>query len=179
MVGPRVYRQGSGRFHDPPGRLCVTGRRVLLQSALMTPPDFKSLIPHRPPMVLVDEVPIWGAERICARRTVRESDPFVENGELSDPSLIECLAQAIAAGDAQHARDKGGRVIKGYLTGLTGLKFYSRARVGETIDLEADCQRRMDGMGLFHARARVQDRLLAEGVFKLYVLIDYSQRGAT
>ena len=70
---------------------------------------------------------------------------------------------------------KGGRVVKGFLTGLTNLKFHSRARVGETIELEADCQRRMDGMGLFKAVARVGQRVLAEGTFKLYVDIDYSQ----
>ena len=125
-------------------------------------------------MVLVDDVPIWGPERIEARRTVRLGDPFVEDGELSDAALIECIAQTIAAGDAQHARDKGGRVVKGYLTGLTNLRFHSRARVGETITLEADCQKRMDGMGLFKAVARVGERLLAEGTFKLYVDIDYS-----
>lgn len=136
--------------------------------------EFRKLIPHRPPMVLVDEVPVWGAERITARRTVRAGDPFVENGELPDAALIECLAQTIAAGDAQHARDKGGRVVKGFLTGLTGLKFFSRAKVGETIELEADCQRRMEGMGLFKAVARVGTRVLAEGTFKLYVDIDYS-----
>ena len=136
--------------------------------------EFRKLIPHRPPMVLVDDVPVWGPERIEATRTVREGDPFVENGELGDAALIECLAQTIAAGDAQHARDKGGRVIKGFLTGLTSLKFHSRAKVGETITLEADCQKRMDGMGLFKAVAKVGQRLLAEGTFKLYVDIDYS-----
>lgn len=128
-------------------------------------------------MVLVDDVPVWGAQRIEATRTVRAGDPFVEDGELSDAALIECMAQTIAAGDAQHARDKGGRVIKGFLTGLTGLKFFSRAKVGETVVVEADCQRRMDGMGLFKAVARVGNRVLAEGTFKLYVDIDYSGAG--
>ncbi|MCC6151275.1 MAG: hypothetical protein IT461_13580 [Planctomycetes bacterium] len=141
--------------------------------------EFRKLIPHRPPMVLVDDVPVWGPERIEATREVREGDPFVENGELGDAALIECLAQTIAAGDAQHARDKGGRVVKGFLTGLTNLKFYSRAKVGETITLEADCQKRMDGMGLFKAVARVGQRLLAEGTFKLYVDIDYSGPGTS
>ncbi|CAG0966307.1 3-hydroxyacyl-[acyl-carrier-protein] dehydratase [Gammaproteobacteria bacterium] len=137
--------------------------------------DFRQLIPHRPPMLLVDDVLQWGPERIEARRTVRAGDPFVEYGELSDPALIECLAQTIAAGDAQHAREKGGRVVKGFLTGLTNLKFHARAKVGETIELEADCLRRMEGMGLFKAVARVGQRVLAEGTFKLYVDIDYSQ----
>jgi len=142
--------------------------------AMAQEPDFRKLIPHRPPMVLVDAVPVWGQERICALRTVRAGEPFVENGELTDAALIECLAQTIAAGDAQQARSQGGRVLKGYLTGLTGLKFFSRAKVGETIELEANCQKRMEGSGLFTAKAKVGQRLLAEGIFKLYVDIDYT-----
>lgn len=136
--------------------------------------DFRPLIPHEPPMILIDEVLKFGASSIAARRLVREGDPFVENGELADAALIECIAQTIAAGDAQYARSKGGRVLKGYLTGLTGLKFESRAKVGEMVDIEADCLRRMEGMGLFDASARVGGRLLARGTFKLYVDIDYS-----
>jgi 3-hydroxyacyl-[acyl-carrier-protein] dehydratase len=136
--------------------------------------DFRPLIPHRAPMVFIDDVIEYGATVIRAARTVRKGDLFVENGELPDAALIECIAQTIAAGDAQHARSKNGRVRKGYLTGLTGLKFESRARVGERIEIEATCQRRMDGMGLFDATARVGSRILARGTFKLFVDIDYS-----
>ncbi|MCC6573244.1 MAG: hypothetical protein IT462_05575 [Planctomycetes bacterium] len=125
-------------------------------------------------MVFIDDVIEFGASEIRARRMVRTGDLFVENGELPDAALIECIAQTIAAGDAQYARSKGGRVRKGYLTGLTGVKFESRARVGERIDIEAICQKRMEGMGLFDATARVGSRTLARGTFKLFVDIDYS-----
>lgn len=126
-------------------------------------------------MVFIDEVLEYGAHEIRARRAVRAGDLFVDAGELPDAALIECIAQTIAAGDAQYARSKGGRVRKGYLTGLTGVKFESRARAGETIDIEATCLRRMDGMGLFDASARVGGRVLARGTFKLFVDIDYSK----
>ncbi len=140
----------------------------------MDPQAFRKLIPHRPPMVLIDEVDEWGAERIVARRTVRAGDPFVTATGLDDAALLECIAQTIAAGDACYAQFKGGRVLRGYLTGLTGVQIHSRVGVGETVTVVGLCLKRMDGMGLFDVEARVGERLVASGRFKLFVDIAYS-----
>ena len=137
--------------------------------------QFKQLIPHRPPMVLIDTVTEYGPVRICARRTVREGEPFVGPDGLEDAALLEVIAQTIAAGDALYARSKNGKVLRGYLTGLTGVKIHRRAALGETIDVQADCLKRMDGMGLFDARAEVAGEPIAEGRFKLFVDIEYAK----
>ncbi len=137
--------------------------------------DFRALIPHRPPMVLIDEVLQFGPATIRARRTVREGDPFVTPDGREDAALLEVIAQTIAAGDALFAKSKGGRVVKGYLTGMTGVKTHRTAGVGDIIDVKADCLRRMEGMGLFDAEARAGGAILAEGRFKLFVDIDYGR----
>ncbi|MEZ5992165.1 MAG: hypothetical protein R3E76_07410 [Planctomycetota bacterium] len=139
----------------------------------MDPQGFRELIPHRPPMVLIDAVAEYGPERIRAIREVRAGDPFVSADGLDDAALLEVIAQTIAAGDAMYAQSKGGRVQRGYLTGLTGVVVQGRAAVGETIEVTGDCLKRMDGMGLFEAEARVGDRVLAKGRFKLFVDIAY------
>lgn len=125
-------------------------------------------------MVLIDEVLVWGPERIVARRTVRAGDPFVSADGLDDSALLECMAQTIAAGDACFAKFKGGIVRRGYLTGLTGVKIESRAAVGDVIEVTANCLKRMEGMGLFDVESKAGERQLATGRFKLYVDIDYS-----
>jgi predicted hotdog family 3-hydroxylacyl-ACP dehydratase len=142
-------------------------------TAPMESQAFRALIPHRPPMVLIDEVDEWGAERIVARRTVRAGDPFVTETGLDDAALLECIAQTIAAGDACFAQSKGGRVLRGYLTGLTGVEIHSRVGVGDTVTVVGMCLKRMDGMGLFEVKARVGARLVATGRFKLFVDIAY------
>lgn len=139
----------------------------------MDPYAFRALIPHRPPMVLIDEVTEYGAERIRARRVVRAGEPFVGPDGLEDAALLEVIAQTIAAGDAMYAQSKGGRVVRGYLTGLTGVTLQGRAAAGEQVEVTGDCLKRMDGMGLFDAEARAGGRLLARGRFKLYVEIEY------
>lgn len=125
-------------------------------------------------MVLIDRITEYGPKTIRACRTVLQGQPFVHNGLLEDAALIECIAQTIAAGDAQYAHSKGGKVLRGYLTGLTGLQLPSRVAVGETVEVHAVCLKRMDGMGLFDIDAKVGQRLVAKGRFKLFVEIDYS-----
>lgn len=134
---------------------------------------FRELIPHKAPMVLIDAVTEYGPARIRATRAVRAGDPFVSEAGLDDSALLEVIAQTIAAGDAMYAQSKGGKVQRGYLTGLTGVAIHGRAAVGETIEVTGDCLKRMDGMGLFEAEARVGDRLLVKGRFKLFVDIAY------
>ncbi len=129
-------------------------------------------------MVMIDEVVEWGATRIVARRTVRMGDAFVIARGLDDAALLECIAQTIAAGDACYAAEHAGKVKRGYLTGLTGVTIHSRAAVGDTIEVSADCLKRMDGMGLFEVRAQVGQRLLAQGRYKLFVEIEYPRSGA-
>jgi len=140
--------------------------------------QFRSLIPHRPPMVLVDVVTEYGPVRIRSRRGVRAGEPFVDANGLDPAALLEVVAQTIAAGDALYAQSKGGRVVRGYLTGMTGVAVSGRARMGDTIEVTADCLKRMDGMGLFDARAAAGGRTLAEGRFKLYVEIEYPSQSS-
>jgi len=135
---------------------------------------FLELIPHRPPMVLIDAISRFGAKEISATRTVRAGDPFVTDDGLEDAALLEVIAQTIAGGDAAFAESKGGKVLRGYLTGLTGVKLHGRAQVGETIEIDATCLRRMEGMGLFSVTASTARGVLAEGRYKLFVEIDYS-----
>jgi predicted hotdog family 3-hydroxylacyl-ACP dehydratase len=137
--------------------------------------DFRPLIPHRAPMVLIDAVTQYGPAEIRAVRAVRAGDPFVTQHGLEDAALLEVIAQTIAAGDALYARSKQGRVIRGYLTGLTGVQVLGRAQCGQTIEVHALCLKRMDGMGLFDVQAAADGAVIASGRFKLYVDIDYSR----
>ncbi len=56
------------------------------------------LIPHRPPMALLDELVEHGPEHLSARMTVSQDMMFVdETGSLPAWAGIELMAQAIAA----------------------------------------------------------------------------------
>ncbi|MDC1141686.1 hypothetical protein OAU50_01220 [Planctomycetota bacterium] len=135
--------------------------------------EFLQLIPHRAPMVLLDEIIKFGREEIVGQFTIRADNPFIEDGNFCREALIEAAAQVIAAGDSLYAKSKGGVVIRGFLTGLTSLEFFSNVAINETVEIEGKCLRRMEGMGLFEVKASVGERAILRGRFKLFVEIDY------
>ncbi|MCP2167070.1 3-hydroxyacyl-ACP dehydratase FabZ family protein [Goodfellowiella coeruleoviolacea] len=58
--------------------------------------DITALLPHRPPMLLVDRVVARGPGRLVAERTVTPGDPWLRAGGFPDALLLESWLQAAA-----------------------------------------------------------------------------------
>jgi|SRR5436190_14137809 len=101
-------------------------------------------IPHRPPMLLLDEVVEWDAERIVCRRTFRP-DEFFFQGHYPNyplvPGVILCEAamQAGAVLLSKHVTGEGVPVAGR----LNDVKFKRMIRPGDTIQIEAALDERM------------------------------------
>ena len=76
-----------------------------------TLPEVASLVPHKPPMLLLDGVVSFDDRSLTARVQLTESSPFVEDGQVPGLVAIEYMAQAIAA-FAGTARRKDGQPPK-------------------------------------------------------------------
>ncbi|MDX1947176.1 MAG: 3-hydroxyacyl-ACP dehydratase FabZ family protein [Pirellulaceae bacterium] len=101
-------------------------------------------IPHRPPMLLLDEVVAWEAERIVCRKTFRPEEWFFL-GHYPDfplvPGVILCEAamQAGAVLLSKHATGDGVPVAGR----LNDVKFKRMIRPGDTVELETTLDERM------------------------------------
>lgn len=71
-------------------------------------PPVAELVPHEPPMILVDELVEWSPTRARVRARVRPGGPFVVAGRMPATILLEYMAQAIAV--AEGMRGRVGRV---------------------------------------------------------------------
>jgi predicted hotdog family 3-hydroxylacyl-ACP dehydratase len=71
-------------------------------------PPVAELVPHRPPMILIDEILDIGEKSLSARVALTERSPFVEDGKLPALVTLEYMAQSIAAfaGAARRAEGK-------------------------------------------------------------------------
>jgi predicted hotdog family 3-hydroxylacyl-ACP dehydratase len=84
----------------------------------MTALDILELIPHRPPMVLLDEILEYGPEHVQARMRVDSRKMFVdEHGHFPAWAGIELMAQTIAAYGGLQAIAQGKPVQVGFLLG--------------------------------------------------------------
>jgi predicted hotdog family 3-hydroxylacyl-ACP dehydratase len=76
------------------------------------------LIPHRPPMALLDELLEHGPDHVKARMRVKGSIPFVDSaGRFPAWAGVELMAQSIAAWAGLQSRTRGEPVKVGFLLG--------------------------------------------------------------
>jgi 3-hydroxyacyl-[acyl-carrier-protein] dehydratase len=125
--------------------------------------DWLSLLPHRPPMRLVDEVVDVepGVSARC-RRTVREGDWFFDGhfpGRPVVPAiiLVELLAQTggLAAGASADA-DKGPLQLR--VAAFGGFKFPAAAGPGAMLEASARLAGRVGGL------YKIEGEVTADGV---------------
>lgn len=101
-------------------------------------------IPHRPPMLLLDEVVEWEQERIVCKRTFHSEEWFFQ-GHYPDfplvPGVILCEAamQAGAVLLSKHSKGDGVPVAGR----LNDVKFKRMIRPGDTILIETSLDDRM------------------------------------
>lgn len=111
---------------------------VLRQSVPFGPEGIESMIPHRSPMRLLDEVVELTESTIHARKTFSADEFFVQGhfpGYPLVPGVIqcECCLQAGAILLRQHTPPVGDFVP--VATRMEGVKFKNMVRPGDTVDI--------------------------------------------
>lgn len=111
----------------------------------MSKSEIESAIPHRPPMLLLDEIVERGENRIVCRRTFREDEFFFQGhypGFPIVPGVILCEA-AMQAGAV--LLSKAGVAEQGVPVAarLNDVKFKRMIRPGDTIDIETTLTERL------------------------------------
>ena len=121
-------------------------------------PAIDRLIPHRAPMLLVDEVVRHEGLTVDCRTSIREGMPFVRDGEVPALLAIELFAQSAASLVSLLARDSGTPVMSGALLGTRKIELHTDVfRVGDVLDIH--CEEKM-AIGM---TAQIQCELRREG----------------
>jgi 3-hydroxyacyl-[acyl-carrier-protein] dehydratase len=100
--------------------------------------DVREKIPHRPPMLLVDEVVEQSGKRILCRKTFGPDEFFVQ-GHFPDFPLVpgvilcECCLQSGAILLSQYTPREG---VVPVATRIDGAKFKRMVRPGDCVDIE-------------------------------------------
>ena len=121
-----------------------------------------SLIPHRPPWLVLDRVEVEGDEARGVK-LVAAGDPLAEGGVLPEALVVEALAEAAAAVMGARAPAGAAGTHRGYLTEIRGLAFTGRARVGGRLEVRVRRTRSLGRLHRFAARAALDGAPLAEG----------------
>jgi 3-hydroxyacyl-[acyl-carrier-protein] dehydratase len=127
--------------------------------------DILKLIPHRPPMLLVDEVVECNARRIVARKTFTGQEAFFQGhfpGAAILPGVVLCevgmQCGAILLSRWFAAWPPDGIPVA---TRLNQVKFKQAVRPGDTIEIDVELKEQLDKAFFLHARVRRGGKLAA------------------
>lgn len=102
----------------------------------MAYPALDEILPHRPPMLLLDALTHVEERAVACTVTVREGSPFVAGGKASSLLAVEYFAQAVAAMFAYKARGDGAPPFHGLLLGARDLELaVPHFRVGDVLEV--------------------------------------------
>ena len=106
----------------------------------MTPlPPIAEVVPHAPPMLLLDEVLSFEPGRARCRLTVRADSPLVQAGRVRAVVALEYMGQAMAALGGLEARAAGQPPHVGFLLGTRELALaVGHFSVGDTLEVDVE-----------------------------------------
>lgn len=133
--------------------------------------ELKSLLPHREPMLLLDEV--WTGEDNKARGkyTVKGDEWFLQGhfpGHPVVPGVILCEIMAQTCCVLLAGRTTGKMT---YFTGLNNVKFRQKVLPGDTLELECVITKEKPPFYFAQGKGYVQGKLCVSGEFSV-ALVD-------
>lgn len=137
---------------------------------LTLPMPAEKLIPHRPPMRLVETLLSAQGDAAVVTATVAADGPLTgESGRLEGVGLVEMLAQAYAAFQGYEDRRRGDPVRQGFLVGVRGMRLYGEALAGDRLEIRVRTLAQLEGFALAEGEIWRGTERLAAGSIKLWI----------
>lgn len=133
------------------------------------PAPVAQLLPHRPPMVLLDEAVGYDEACAVAVAVIGPDHPFLQPEGVPTHLGIELMAQACGVYVGAHAQADGRPVRLGYLLGTRDFRAHNDwFRPGDRLEVTAAVVFRDDGMGVFDCRIARDGAVVAEAQLTVY-----------
>ena len=132
--------------------------------------EIESILPHRPPFLLVDEVlELEPGARVVAHKRVTEEDcagHFPGNPIMPGVKMVEAMAQAGAVAVLAEEQNRGKLAL---FAGIQDVRFKRIVRPGDELTLTCELEQVRGPIGRGRGRASVGDELAVRGTLTFAV----------
>jgi 3-hydroxyacyl-[acyl-carrier-protein] dehydratase len=144
-------------------------------TVLMDKAAIEAILPHRDPMLLIDEVlELVPGERVLARKTVTEKEcagHFPGNPIMPGVKMVEALAQCGAVAVLSLEENRGKLAL---FAGIDDVRFKRIVRPGEVLTLECNVETVRGPVGRGKVKATVDGKLAVRGTLTFAVGVEES-----
>jgi len=133
------------------------------------PYSLASILPHQPPMVLLDRVIGYDDDSLIAEVTITDGSLFITNEGVPGHVGIEYMAQACGAFAGVHSLDSASPVRIGLLLGTRDYRvMVPYFRRGDRLSIAVSMVFRDESIAAFACTITVAGKLAAEAQLKVY-----------
>jgi predicted hotdog family 3-hydroxylacyl-ACP dehydratase len=132
-------------------------------------PAVADVIPHSPPMILLDRIVAYSHEGVTCAVEIHAGSPFIEHGNVPAVVGLEYMAQSVAVYAGMTARLEGRAKRIGLLLGCRDLRLTTDAfSVGQTLKVDAIRTFGESDLGSFNCKVTRAGELLLTGTLNVY-----------
>lgn len=130
--------------------------------------DVLTLLPQRPPFVMIDRLTHYDEVVTTTCFTLREDNLFMENGILNSCALMENIAQTCAARMGFINLHVHGEHVKlGFIGSIKGFQVIRQARQGEVLTTSIEVIQEIFQVTMVRAEVKVGDELIATAEMRI------------
>lgn len=131
--------------------------------------DIRSFIPQSAPFIMVDELVAAGDLTATTRFRVRPDNLFIKNGRLTEPALIENMAQTAAARIGFICREKNEPVPVGFIGSVQDLEVMDLPAIGDELETEIMIKNQVFDVTIITGKVVCKNKLLAQCGMKIFL----------
>jgi 3-hydroxymyristoyl/3-hydroxydecanoyl-(acyl carrier protein) dehydratase len=131
--------------------------------------NIQSLIPQRPPFVMVDQLLSFSETMISTRFTIRADNIFVEKGEFKEPGLVENIAQTAAARAGYISKTENKLVQVGYIGSVNNLQVNFLPETGDELITEITIENQIFDVTLISGKIVCNGKIAAQCSMKIFI----------
>lgn len=144
--------------------------KMTMDIDLSLPISTEQLVPHRPPILLVNSIIDFKGETGIIETVIEPDNIFLgADGSLPEVAMIEILAQASAAVKGYSDLKQGNDIKKGFLVDIRRTIFSGKCYKGEVLHSSIEIAKSFSGFSVVNGRLDRAGDELATGTFKLWV----------
>lgn len=131
--------------------------------------DILAFIPQRPPFVMVDEIVSVDDTSGVTRYRVPADNIFVKNGQLTEPALVENIAQTAAARIGYICQQNNEAVSVGFIGAVQNLKVDGLPAVDEVLETRISIKNQVFDVTLISGEVSCGGKTLASCDMKIFI----------
>lgn len=136
----------------------------------MTPEtNILSFIPQRPPVVMIDELIACDETSATTWLQVRQQNFFVKNGLLTEPALVENIAQTAAARIGYICNRENRPVPVGYIAAVQDLIIKKLPKTGDRLETKIVIKNQVLNVTIVSGSISVNEAVVASCEMKIFI----------